>query len=1133
MKITATLLLACCLHATAHSFSQGISLSEQNTPLQTVFKHIERQSGYVFFFDNSGLDNAKPVTMDAQGVSLETALGLCFKGQPFTWSIVGKTVVVRASPVTPQPTDSPPPGEVRGRVLDSLGNPLTGATVTVKGKNVGTYTDANGDFRLENIPEKTVLVFSYVGYEKREVRVTNSGPFDVVLRRSNDPLDAVQIIAYGTNTPRYNLGSVSSVTSEDIEKQPVTNVLQALEGRIPGLAMTSTSGAPGAAVNLQIRGQNTLSSGGAFGLPPFDQPLFIVDGVPFAPQNQITNVFATIAQPYNPYQASPQNDQMVNNAGLSPFNSINPADIERIDVLKDADATSIYGSQGANGVILITTKRGKPGPVKLDIRASSGVSVATRTVAMMNTPQYLAMRREAVINDGMGGVLVPPGSANPGNRGFLPDLLVFDTTKNTDWAKQFFGGSAKNTDVHVGLSGGTANTTFNVAGGYTRATYNFPGGSADNRLSASAGFHHNSPDRRITIDFNAYYSYDQNDARGGPNALSAFTMAPDHPNLVDGHGNLVWTYNGVDVQTNPFAYLREPTNVQNYDLNSNLRVGYRILPGLNLAASLGYSNFSSNQYLAYPYAAEDPAENYNGTYANFIKTGSGSIIIEPQATYQKNIGLGKLDVLVGGTYKKDISDQLTLTGSGYSSDGLLGSINGASYIAATTKSTDYKYDAAFGRISYNWDGTYLVNFTGRRDGSSNFGPGRQFGNFWSAGAGWIFSEEHSVKRALPFLSFGKIRASYGTTGTDGVAPYQYQPNWGSPGNTYNTPYQNIVGIQALNLYNPDYGWAVNKKLEFGLDLGFLKDRLLIGAAVYQNRCGNQLVQYTLPWTTGFTGVTANLPALVQNRGLEITVTSTNIKTARFTWTSSFNISFQQNRLLAFPGLAISPYANFYFIGQPVNTRLGEKYAGLDSTGAYQFVQGSGGYTSNPNFNVAAKNGGDGYFLPNTDPKYFGGLNNAFFYKNFSFSFFIRFNKQVGQNYLNNIYYNGTFPGQMANMPAAMAGHFWQAPGDKAPYAKLSTYANTNYNNLQLGSILFPYSDAAYSDASYIRCENVSLSYTLSSAILRKVKVRGANIYINEENLFTITGYKVGDPETRNIYGIPTQRTVVAGISFSF
>lgn len=1128
MKLPVFPLLVACLLLHTNGYGQKLNLTEKNATLERIFGEVEKQAGYTFFYKAGLLKNAGKITIDVKQADIDEVMAICLKGLPLQYTIVAKTVMIIDKPALASSATTPAK-QTRGMVIDSSGRGLADASVVVKGTKTGVSTDKDGRFLLDGIGPGDEIIVSYAGFAAQEIKISNFNNVIVILAPSTSPLDAVQIIAYGTTTKRFNVGSVSTVTADDIKKQPVSNALQALQGRVAGLMVNNTSGVPGAAVKLQIRGQNTLNSIGTADLP-FDQPLYIVDGVPFAPQNQNTSTNLNLGVGGRPSY----NDQNISGTGgLSPFNSINPADIEQIDVLRDAEATSIYGSQGANGVILITTKKGKKGPLSLNINITDGASVATRTPQMMNTRQYLALRKEAMANDGLSNVLLPPASTDIGNMRTYPDLLVYNSTEYHNWADDFLGGTARNFNAHASLSGGTDLSNFIISGGYTRNTYNFPGGFANTRVSTSAAFHHNSPDRRFAVDFTASFSSDKNDATGSPSALDAFLLPPNRPALLDENGQLVWSYNNFPTGDNPLAFLKRAANILSYNLNNSLTISYRILPGLTFKQSFGYSKFNTVQYKSVPLVSIKPGDGTQAS-ASFGNSDQQSIIIEPQLNYNSNLGFAKLDVLIGGTFRKNTSSSNTMNGAGYISDELLGSIGGASVITGSTSATEYKYAAVFGRVGFNRDGKYLLNLSARRDGSSNFGPGRQFGNFAAVGAGWIFSQEDFFKKAFPFISFGKLRGSYGTTGTDGVAPYRYQPNWTSVSPISSSPFQGIRGLIPTNLFNSDYSWAVNKKLDLGLDLGFLKDRILLGVSVYQNRCGNQLTQYTLPIQTGFGSVTANLPALVQNKGLEISLNTTNIRTSSFTWSSSFNISFQNNKLLEFPDLELSPYANNYFIGMPVNTRIGAKYAGLDSaTGAYRFLDGKGNYTISPQFTTLVANGGDGYFLPNTTPEFFGGLNNNFTYKNLGLSFFLQFNKQLGQNYLYNIFGFGTGPGGMYNQPVDIIGKYWQKPGDQKVLSRPTT--NTSFNSflVSIANNSFPNSDVVYSDASYIRLQNVAFYYALPARLLKRVWIKNCRINVNIQNLLTFTNYELGDPETRTLYGIPPQRTIVAGLSFGF
>jgi TonB-linked SusC/RagA family outer membrane protein len=613
---------------------------------------------------------------------------------------------------------------------------LNGASVLVKGTKRGIPTDVHGRAVLKGMTTvNTVLVVSFTGYVTQEVKLSNSLAV-VHLQPSTSELDRVQIIAYGTESRRFSVGSVATVTAEQIEKQPVTNPLLALEGQVPGLAVNATSGVPGSSVLVQIRGQNTIMNNSS-SFKPYDQPLFVIDGVPFAPQNSNINQLSNLAQ------GSGFNGGISQLSGLSPFNGINTADIESVSILKDADATSIYGTQGSNGVILITTKKGKSGKSIFNITANTGFNTAGREVQLMNTAQYLQLRKDAFAADNITPTTVNGGFFSPG---YAPDLLIFDQNKYTDWQKIITGKTSQNTDVHATLSGGTLNNTFLVSAGYTRSDVNFPGDFADQRYTLHSNLHSNSANNRLNVDFGADISYDQNNIPGYGGAQRTL-LAPNLPDLMDAQGNLLWSYKGVDLTKYQFyGYLKTFSDMHNYNFNNTLRVSYKVLPGLVISANMGYSRNTTSEHSENPDAAQNPA-NASAT-ASFATNNFQTIIVEPQIEYNHTWGKGVLDALVGGTYKKNIANSTDMQGVGYANDNFLGSINGASTVYTSDGSDIYKYSAGFARLKYVYDQKYIISLTGRRDGSSNFGPGKQFGNFGSAGLD-IFGRK-SLQNNTPF-----------------------------------------------------------------------------------------------------------------------------------------------------------------------------------------------------------------------------------------------------------------------------------------------------------------------------------------------------------------------------------------------
>jgi TonB-dependent starch-binding outer membrane protein SusC len=1133
MKLTTLILVTVILHVSASSLAQKITLVEKNAPLVDVFDHISNQTGYDFLFTGSDLKNAKLISIDVKNVDLNEVLDKIFSGQPLSYTIENKSVVVsiKEKSLLNNLSDKVKaalkiPADIGGTVTDTLDNPLVGASVSIKGTNFTTKTDGKGSFNFSNVEQgKYTLVVSYVGYEKAEVTIINTGTntrVGLVLRPGTSQLDQVRVIAYGTDSRRFSVGSVATVTAEDIEKQPVTNPLLALQGQVAGLVITSTSGIPGSQVTAQVRGQNTLFNttlSNPLSIKPYDQPLFIIDGVPFAAQNNNINQLASLvqSQTYN-------NGSYLPSGGFSPFNNINPADIESISILKDADATSIYGTQGSNGVILITTKKGNPGPAHFDLNVNTSFNSAADPVQLLNTQQYLQLRKDAFTADGTTPTINPYAYPQP----YAPDVLVFDQNKYTDWEKIILGKTTNNTDVHGSLSGGTANNTFLMSAGYDKSTYNYPGDFADQRFTFHSNIHHVSNNRRLTVDMTTDFGYDQNNSALAGGAQDV-VLPPNLPNLLTPSGGLVWNYQGVDLTSDQFyAGLQQPTTTQNYNFNGSLRISYKIVDGLTIAADLGYNRNTTDEHLIYPVSAQNPAGYNVISTATFANTTYQTVNVEPQIKYNKNFGKGIFSALIGSTYKKNTNYANQIEGSGYSNDNLLGSLNGASTLTAFDNANIYRYSAGFGRLNYIYNSEFIVDLSGRRDGSSNFGPDRQFGNFGAVGAGWIFSEEKMFKKSPSVFSYGKLSGSYGTTGTDGIQAYQFNSLYRVIG--FFPPFQGSIPTSPYNAYNPDFGWATKKSLNLALDLGFFNNRLLFNATYYRDRESDQLVNYPLPVQTGFGSVLGNSPATVQNQGLEFSINSTNIKTKDFLWRTNFNVAFNRNKLIAFPDLANSTYSSQYIIGQPTSEVFGYKYKDVNpTTGLFEFYAKDGSVTSNPNYGPASL-GGDEVPIASQEVRYTGGIGNNFSYKHFSLSIFCQFSSQNAPNYLAQSYTTNPL-GFEDNQPTAVLGTYWKAPGDVAQLQRLSS----GYSSQAINSFFkFGESSGVYGDDTYLRVKTVALSYQLPDAFVKTVHIKAGSVFMNAQNLLTFTDYKVGDPELPGSYtSFPIQRILAFGLNLKF
>lgn len=1089
MKLIAVLLLALCLKVSANGFAQSISISEKNAPLEKVFKKITQQSGYIFWYENKLLLQAKKVNIHVQNASLSQVLNLCFEGQSLDYEIVDKTIVIKqkgttSSPAAPQIATQAI--DVQGVVSDNEGKPLAGVSVIVRGTSKGGKTNTNGIYTISGVSNTDVLVFSFVGYDKQEVSVNGRTTINVQLAVAANSLDETVVIAYGKTSKKLNTGSVSTVTSKAIEQQPVTDPLAALQGRVAGLNITATNGLPGSSMQVRLRGENSINQG--------SDPLYIIDGVPF------------LSTPINEFKGA--------NGTQSPLASINPNDIERIDILKDADATAIYGSRGANGVILITTKKGKAGRTTADFNIYTGVSNVSHKVNMMNTQDYLQMRKDAFKYDS-----VAPTATS------APDLLTWSPNTYNDWQDMIIGNTAHMTQAQASVSGGNENTRFLVSGTYRDETTVLPASLGYKRGSTHLSLDHTSKNGRFNITASVNYSADKSNIIA-TDITQYYNLPPNYP-VYDSTGKYYW----FGTVQNPMAYLNRTYETKTNNLIGNSVLRYTVLPGLNVKVNLGYTQTNMQQTQTLPEISFNP-DNYSGSMAQYGFSDVNSYIVEPQADYNVKLGNGNLQVLGGASWQQNLSEGHYLTGSGYSSDVLLKNMKDASELSVQNYNYAlYKYESVFGRATYNWEQKYILNATFRRDGSSRFGPDKRFGNFGSVGAAWIFSGEDFVANSLPFLSFGKLRASYGTTGNDQIGDYAYLDSWSST----NFPYSGVSGLYPTRLYNPVYSWETNRKVEAALELGFAKNNILFTANYYNNRSGNQLVNYTLSPQSGFDSYTANLPAKVENAGWEFEVNTVNIRRKNFMWTTSFNVSIPTNKLLEYPDLDKSVDASRYIIGQSIRIVKGYHFTGVNSdNGLPQFldVNKDGSLTEEDDYVV----------IGSTLPKYFGGLQNSLTYKAWTLDFLFQFVKQDGPT----IDYGAqaSIFGTMANQTTRF-NDYWKGPGDNTNVPRPSaTSSNAAYKLLNNN---YRYSDAAWGDASFIRLKNVSLKYDLSR-FTKAWKIDNTSIYFQAQNLLTFTNYNGFDPETKGFdrtnvtevlpFGtiraaaVPTLRTFTLGLRFS-
>jgi TonB-dependent starch-binding outer membrane protein SusC len=1057
-----------------------ISLNIKGASLITVFKSIEEEADVVIMYElTTRLENER-IDINVKDKTVSSVLDELTKQRHLQWTVQKNKfrildasentaitgVDFKSTPISPSLTAPPITGIVRG----PDGQPIAGANVVIKGTRKGTTTNSDGSFNIE-ANNNDVVVISSIGFADRKIKINNNKIGDVILVLSESKLDEIQVIAYGTTTRRSTTGNVTTVKAAEIEKQPVNNPLLALSGRVAGLQITQQTGVPGGNISVKIRGTNSLT--------PNDNPvLYIIDGVPYS-NSQMSVLGISITGNGNPLSV------------------LNPNDIASVEVLKDADATAIYGSRGANGVILITTKKGKIGQSKLDVNVTMGMSKVSDLPKTLNTKEYVEMRKEAFKNDS-----ITPTLSN------AYDLLAWDTTKYTNWLKKMTGGRANFSNYQASYNGGNLNSSYLISANYRKERTVFPGDGADRKGGLMMNVNTASKNGNLKFSMSNSLSKELNELPQQDYTSYALALAPNAPDLLDSSGNLVFANY---VKSNPYRMLFQKYEAATTNIRNTTSFSYLLFNGFEMKVSGGYNELNFEEHLTYPQKSFPASFNQLGS-AEFAQNHNRSWVVEPQIQYLKKINEHRIALLAGSTFGEDETKGNRLSASGYTVDALIDDIKSAGKVNAVSSIySKYRYNSFFAKLSYSMQQRFFLNLVGRRDGSSKFGPGKRIGNFGSIGASYIFIQKNEKGDNL--LSYGKIRGSIGLTGSDMIPNYGYLQLWVPA----QYPWNNSLAIIPNNISNANFAWEKNRKTEIGLDLGFLEDKILLSASYYANNSGNQLVGYALPPSVGFSSIQANLPAEVVNRGLEIQVNSQNISSRTFSWSTSFNVSFPKNMLKSFPGIENTSYASQYQVGKSLNVRQLFHYLGVNpQTGLYTFED-------------ADKNGvidfSDVKYFKEIGQKYFGGIENTFTLKNWELSVFFQFVKQTGQDFTNSI----GLPGKLNNQLEPVLDR-WRMVNDKADFQRYSTgsglgrAASTSY-------FYSRFSDLTITDASYVRLKNLSISYTLPRNIFNKELIQNLKISLQCQNLLTFTKYKFFDPETQN-YNVAPLRSIVLGLQLS-
>lgn len=958
--------------------------------------------------------------------------------------------------------------------------PISGVSISQLNSDQTAISNSKGVYQIQITSDNSVLIFRHPDYEVQKFSVNNESVINISLNHKVSLIEEVVLNAgYYSVKDKERTGSIAKVSAKEIENQPITNVLSAVQGRMAGVSITQNSGTPGGGFDVQIRGRNSLRNLSNSEIDG-NQPLYVIDGVPVG--SSVTTLYTAAILPART---------------INPLNSINPNDIESIEVLKDADATAIYGSRGANGVVLVTTKKGTKKALGLAFNTNYSLSRVASKMKVLNTQQYLDMRTQAFANDGI--------STYPANAYDING--TWDQSRDTDWAKLLIGNLSTSTTNQLSLSGGSETTSFLLSLGHTEQSTVFRDDFKYKTNTISGNIAHRSKDNRFTLGISNIFSKLQNNVIRTDITRQAYNLAPNAPKLFNEDGSLNWENNTF---TNPVAMYNSTYSNENIHFITNINTQYEIFKNFKIKLNGGINYNTFEEWALQPNTIYNPASavGSSSAYSRSSRNNQNrfSYIFEPQLEYNLKLNKNQFTILTGASIQNEENSIGSITGVGFDSNLFIENIS-----AAKTKtigdqiSTEYRYAAIFGRINYQYDNKYILNFTGRRDGSSRFGPNKRFANFGAIGAAWIISKENFLKD-ISWLSFAKARGSFGTAGSDNIGDYQYLDNYTVSSLIYN----NVTGLLPSRLFNPDYSWEKTTKLEAAVELGFIKNKINLTAAWYRNRSSNQLVGIQLPAVTGFSSVLSNLDASVENSGYEFEFSAKPFTGQDFKWLTGFNISFPKNKLLSFPGLEGSTYANRYVIGESTSIVKLYNLEGINpDTGLYQFTDFNGdGKISSPN---------DNKIIGNIDVQYFGGWNNNFSYKNWDLSFLFQFVKQQNFNYNRII----LLPGSLSNQPVEVLD-VWSAQNPSGAYMSYSSGANGTKSMLHS---FFQSSTAAVSDASFIRLKNLQVGYSIP---VQNTFFKNVKIYLQGQNLLTFTKYFGVDPEFITLGFTPPLRTFSFG-----
>jgi len=1109
--------------------SAQITIDVKNKTLKEVLKVIETKSDYRFFY-NEGLKGLDKVTsVQLNNATIDKTMSVLMAGSNINYKVQDNNLIVLVA----KPNDGQnAQKKVTGLITDVKGEPIIGATVKINGSKTGTISDVNGKFSLE-VSEQSVISISYIGYITEEIKLGSKSNIVIVLKEDTKKLDEVVVVGYGTIRKRDVTTSIASIGGADFKDMPVVNFDQALAGKLSGVQVIQNSGKPNAGLDIRVRGTGSITAG--------IEPLYVVDGVPLD-------------------RAS----------GASEIADMN--DIESIEVLKDASSAAIYGSRGSNGVVIITTKKGKEGKTRIEYQGSYGIQQITREIPMLDAYQYAAFSR-----DGHNGAYldeVPTGSPNDPNTirpnswdkippELLPYLAGEKGLTNTNWQDEIYR-TAPITKHSLSASGGNEKSQYYISGNYLSQD-GIIINSNYKRYGARLNYSFKSGRTKTEVNFTPTYSLENrvnsDDFYGNEGVVqSALAMCPvwsvyNPDGSYNYQGNGYWRI-GTDYQhnevINPVAEAMLVKNlITHANINGNVAFDWEIIKDLHYKAALGftYNNFVNDYYRPstlplYGWKYYNTASNPTGTFSN---TSYLDILLENTINFKKSIGKHNINALAGLTAQQDKMEKGSYTTTGAPNDLIPNVAGGSTLLKSAYDIQEWSLASALGRIQYDFAGKYLLSAAMRADGSSRFGSRNRWGYFPSASAGWRISEENFMKK-ITWISNMKFRSSYGVSGNFKIGNYAQTPLlayskavFGSGEGAINT------GIAPGQFANDDLSWEKTAMTNVGFDASFLKDRIGFEFDVYNSNTYDLLLNVPVPTITGFATAMQNI-GQVNNKGFELSIITHN-KFGKLSWNGRYNISVNENKVVALgngnaPIIASAGTATAYWkteVGQPIGNYYLLKYDGIfksqaeldayphfptSKIGDFRFIDADGDGV----MDVSKDRTNVGNYMP----KFTYGFTNDFAYKGFNLS--IAFQGVYGNEILNlSKRYIANMEGNINNTTDAL-NRFVSTDNPGNGLINRATRKQTGNN----GTI----STYHLENGSYLRLQNVTLGYNFPKKIMNKLNMQNLRLFASGQNLLTFTKYSGYNPEVNNSnsnqltggldYGsYPLSKTYSIGLNVTF